>query len=77
MAPASCVIILGGVYSTYSKWINKEIELAKEGFIIPKKIVAVAPWGAERLSAPVVQAADEVVRWQASSIVDAIRRNCR
>lgn len=26
---ASCVLILAGVYSTYSKWINIEIELAK------------------------------------------------
>ena len=26
----SCVIILAGVYSTYSKWINKEIEMAKK-----------------------------------------------
>ena len=24
----SCVIILAGVYATYSKWINKEIEMA-------------------------------------------------
>lgn len=27
--PASCVLILAGVYSTYSKWINIEIELAQ------------------------------------------------
>ena len=26
----SCVIILAGVYSTYSKWINKKIEMAKK-----------------------------------------------
>lgn len=30
MQHASCVLILAGVYSTYSKWINIEIELAKE-----------------------------------------------
>ena len=29
MQYASCVLILAGVYSTYSKWINIEIELAK------------------------------------------------
>ncbi|WP_370736857.1 TIR domain-containing protein [Aeromonas caviae] len=27
--PASVVVILAGVYSTYSKWINIEIELGK------------------------------------------------
>ena len=28
MQPDSCVLILAGVYATYSKWINIEIELA-------------------------------------------------
>ena len=26
----SCVIILAGVYASYSKWINKEIEIAQK-----------------------------------------------
>ncbi len=26
----NCVVIMAGVYSTYSKWINKEIEIAKQ-----------------------------------------------
>lgn len=30
MRHASCILILAGVYSSYSKWINIEIELAKE-----------------------------------------------
>ncbi|WP_421777363.1 TIR domain-containing protein [Gardnerella sp. KA00225] len=30
MQHASCVLILSGIYSTYSKWINIEIELAQE-----------------------------------------------
>ena len=38
MNSANCVIILAGVYSSYSKWINAEIELAKKGFATPKKI---------------------------------------
>lgn len=50
MAPASCILILAGVYSTHSKWINIEIELAKSGFSIPKRIIAIEPWGAERTS---------------------------
>jgi len=31
MKHASVVLILAGVYSTYSKWINIEIDLAKNG----------------------------------------------
>jgi len=74
MAPASCILILAGVYSTYSKWINIEIELAKGGFSVPKRIIAIEPWGSEKTSAVVKNAADEVVKWQTSSILAAIRK---
>ena len=70
MQPASCVLIMAGVYSTYSKWINIEIQLAKE---MGKKIIAIEPWGAERTSTVVKQAADITVGWNTSSIVKAIR----
>ncbi len=70
MQPASCIIILAGVYATYSKWINIEIELAKS---MQKKIIAVQPWGAERTSMTVKRAADEIVGWNTDSIVRAIR----
>ena len=62
--------ILAGVYSTYSKWINIEIELAQS---MNKKIIAVEPWGASRTSAVVKNAANETVGWNTSSIVRAIR----
>ena len=74
MQYASVVIVLAGVYSSYSKWIDKEIELAKKGFLIPKKIIAVEPWAAEKTSKTVKDAADIIVKWQTSSIVDAIKR---
>ena len=73
MAHASCVLVLAGVYSTYSKWINIEIDLAKKGFLFSKPIIAVEPWGAERTSAIVKDNADRIVKWQASSIIKAIR----
>ncbi len=68
----SCVVILAGVYSTYSKWINKEIEIAKK---LGKPIIAVEYWGAERTSTVVKNAATDIVRWNASSIASAVRRN--
>lgn len=70
MQPASCVIILAGVYSTYSKWINIEIDIARE---LGKRIIAVEPYGAERTSTVVKLAADRIVKWNTSSIVEAIR----
>ena len=70
MQPASCVLVLAGVYSTYSKWINIELELASE---LGKKIIAIEPRGAEKTSAIVKGYADEIVKWQTTSIVKAIR----
>lgn len=73
MRPVSCVLILAGVYATYSKWINIEIELAQE---MGKPIIAVEPWGAERTSAAVKNAADKIVGWNTYSIISAIRECC-
>lgn len=70
MQYATCVIILAGVYSTYSKWINIEIELAKE---MNKTIIAVEPWGSVKTSIVVKNAADKIVGWNTSSIVNAIK----
>ena len=70
MQPASCILILAGVYSTYSRWINIEIELAQS---MGKKIVAIEPWGAERTSSKVKSAAHSIVRWNTDSIVNARR----
>ncbi len=72
IAPVNCVVILAGVYSTYSRWINKEISIAKDDF--SKAIVAVQPWGAERTSSIVKQKADVIVKWNSQSIIDAIRK---
>ncbi len=68
--PTSCVIILAGVYANYSKWINIEINIAKE---LGKKIIAVEYWGTERSSSVVKNAADIVVKWNSKSIISAIR----
>lgn len=66
----SCVLILAGVYSTYSKWINKEIEIAKD---YNKPIIAIEPWASEKTSTVVKENADKIVKWQGASIVDAIK----
>lgn len=70
MQHASCVLILAGVYSTYSKWINIEIELAQE---MGKRIIAIEPWGSERTSTVVKSSANKIVKWNTTSIVNAIK----
>lgn len=68
------VIIMAGVYSTYSKWINKEIEIAKKGFSIPKPILAIEPWGSQKTSKIVKDNADLIVGWNTESIISGIRQ---
>ena len=64
MAPCSVVLILAGVYATHSKWINAEIYLAERGFNQPKPIIAIAPWGSQRTSVRVKEAANKIVRME-------------
>lgn len=66
----SGVIILAGIYSTYSKWINEEIGISNH---YKKPIIAVEPWGSEKTSAVVKDAADKIIGWNGKSLADAIR----
>jgi hypothetical protein len=68
-------VILAGVYSSYSKWINYEIEIAKTVF--DKPVIAVEPWASEKTSKIVKDNADAIVKWQSASIVSAIRTHSK
>ena len=73
MKPCGAVLVLAGIYATYSKWIDIEIDLAKSGFEKSKPIIAIKPWGSQRTSVLVKESADKIVRWNTESIVNAIR----
>ena len=73
MSYASIVLILAGVYATYSKWIQNEIRIAKSGFDTPKKILAIETWGSERTSQLVKESSDKIVGWNGQSIADAVK----
>lgn len=77
IAASQVVLILAGVYATYSKWIDKEIKIARNEFFSSKPIIAIQPWGAERTSQKVKENADTIVAWNTSSIVEAIRELTR
>ncbi len=74
MKPCHVILILAGVYATYSKWINNEIKIAKNEFNNPKPILAIEPWGAERTSQVVIDNADLRVGWSTDSIIEGIRK---
>ncbi len=67
------ILILAGVYASYSKWINAEIEIAKNSFSSPKPIIAIKPFGNTNVSTKVSAAADKIVNWSTDSIVKAIQ----
>ena len=70
--PVNCVLVLSGMYVSYSDWIQKEIDIAAG---MGKPIVGVRPWGHERIPQVVANAAVEIVGWNTESIVGSIRRN--
>ncbi|WP_076419411.1 TIR domain-containing protein [Colwellia sp. UCD-KL20] len=70
MRLSTVIIIMAGKYSTYSKWINIEIKIAKK---LGKPIVAIKPWGATQISSVVRNAAHAEAAWNTDSIVKAIR----
>lgn len=67
--PASVVIVIAGMYSTYSDWIGKEVRIAEE---LDKPILSVKPWEAERTSY-ITNKADATAGWNKTSIVREIR----
>ena len=73
MTPCHVIIIMAGVYATYSTWIQNEIKIAKGEFRTSKPIVAVRPRGNVNVSTRVSQAADRLVGWNTESVVSAIR----
>ena len=68
--PVQVVVILGGMYVAYSKWIQFEIDYAKE---LEKPILGISPRGSQRMPNAVTLAADKIVGWYTPTIVQAIR----
>lgn len=73
ISPCHIVIIMAGKYSTFSKWIKKEIKISKEEFEAAKPILAVRPWANTQVSSVVEENSDKLVAWNTDSIVSAIR----
>lgn len=69
MRTAAVVIVSAGMYTAHSTWIERELDLADE---LGKPVVAIIPHGADRRPQTVLDAADEVVGWQQSSLIDAL-----
>ena len=68
------VVVPTGMYSSYSKWIGKEIKgaVAKN-----KPILGVNPWGQQRRSTVVAAASAKIVGWNSQSVISGIWELCQ
>lgn len=69
IARSHVVVIPSGMYASYSKWIQKEIDGAKA---YGKPILAVIPWGQEKKPDVVLSNADKEVGWNKESVINGI-----
>lgn len=67
---SSVILVIGGMYCQYRKWIQKEIEIAKK---YDKPILLVQPWGSNKIPSIVETSATKIVGWNSASIVQAIK----
>lgn len=74
IALAQVVIVLSGMYTNQSDWMQYEID---EAFLLGKPIIAVRPWGNTVMPTYVQALATECVGWNTESIVKAIRRHVK
>ena len=68
--PVNCVIIIGGMWTNHSDWIQFEMDFSSS---IGKPILGVRPRGAKVMPVAVTTYADKVVNWNTDSIVAGIR----
>lgn len=68
--PINCFLVVSGMYVNHRKWIQEEVDIALS---YDKPIIGIVPWGQERVPKEVRVIANEMVHWQTSSIVRAIR----
>jgi hypothetical protein len=70
---ADCLLVLAAMYFNHSEWIQFEIDFAKE---INKPIIAVKPWGQERVPEALQQVAVCDPVWCATGpLIAAIKRH--
>lgn len=64
------VLAIAGIFASHSDWMQWEMDKAKE---LGLKVIGVIPRGQERISQEVYSRSVTDVRWNADSIVEAIR----
>lgn len=69
--PAQITLVISGMYAAYSDWMQYEID---ESLRMRMPVIGIMPRGQERVPIYVRDRVDDLVGWNTSSIVSAIRR---
>lgn len=64
------VIVVAGMYSAYSEWINYEID---EAIRMGKPIIGIKPWGNERIPWKIKNSSTALTGWNSTGLISAIR----
>ena len=68
------VIIVAGMYFSYRDWMKVELEIAKNNNI---PVIAIRPRGNQKIPKEIQLNAKEIVNWNSSSLITAIRKWAR
>lgn len=66
----NAIIVVSGMYASYSEWIDYEIN---EAVRMGKPIIGIRPWGCERTPSKISDNATVLVGWNSSSLISAVR----
>lgn len=69
--PAQITLVISGMYAAHSDWMKYEIDESKR---MGMPILGIVPYGQIRIPEYVQENANEILRWNTSSIVSAIRK---
>ena len=67
---AQVVLVIGGMYELYHKWMKYEVD---EAMRMGKPIIAIMPWAQSYMPVELQAKATQIVGWNSTSIVKAIR----
>ncbi len=73
MAGAHILFFKADVYDGYEKWIDVELDLAKNGLTSPKPVVGVKPSPSSEVAEVIGGAADRIVEWDIKATYDALK----
>jgi len=73
---SSVVIVPAGMYVANRFWIQEEIDIAKNGFLYPKPIIAIRRRGQERTPQDLIDQANQTVNSNSNSLAAAIKELC-